>query len=142
MNMFLRIATFALVWGLVGCQAGDAPLLSTELPNGYTFESNGGRNGYIRSPEGVWLSESFGIQSDGSERWCTEFGWEDAVVVCRLFDEAKLPVVTDLGYLVLNTETGAVSVARSGEEATSLLKGMSVDSLPDLATSFVSTRIK
>ena len=138
--MIHRIVTFALFTVLVGCQRGDAPLFSTGLPNGYTFESNGGGNGYIRGPDGGWLSASCGIQSDRSERWCKEFGWKDAVVVCRLFDEAKLPVLTDLGYLVLDTRTGVVSVARSSEDATSLLKAMSVDSLPKMATSFASTR--
>ncbi len=135
-----RIATLALFAVLVGCRSGDAYLLITDLPNGYTFESNGGENGFIRGPDGIWLSESFGIKSDKSERWCTEFGWKEAVVVCRLSDVANLPVVIDLGYLVLNTESGAVSVVPSKEEAITQLRTMSVDSLPNLATSFLSTR--
>ncbi len=135
-----RIAMLAFSAVLTGCFSGDAPLLCTDLPNGYTFESNGGGNGFIRGPNGLWLAEHFGIQSDGSEHWCTEFGWQNAVVVCRLSDEANLPVVRDLGYLVLDTESGSVSVLSSSEEAIRHLSTLSLDSLPSMATHYASTK--
>ncbi len=137
----LRRVPILLASTLFTACTGDAPLLSTPLPNGYSFESNGGWNGFVRGPAGLWLAEHFGMQSDGSERWCNEFGWSGSVLICRLTNEAVVPAA-EMGYLILDTESGVVLIAENREKAISVLGAHSINSFPSLARRYPSTTAK
>ncbi|MCG6117254.1 MAG: hypothetical protein MEQ07_03545 [Aquimonas sp.] len=110
----------------------------TELPNGYTYHSNGGSYGHIRQKGG--RLRAFGIQDDGSERWCNEFGWQAHAVVCRMTDEASSDSLRELGYFILDTGTGKAWLAPDTSEAQLRLQQLGVPRLPRLATCFWSTR--
>jgi len=123
---------------LAGCTSPDPPLLTTELPNGYCFNSNGGSYGYIRKPPG--MLGAFGRQDDGSERWCEEFGWEGALVVCRMRDEADPQAIRDLGYFVLDTWSNASWLATDRAEAEAILRQHGVAQMPALARRYWRTQ--
>lgn len=99
---------------ITGC--GDPPLLSTPLPNDYSFRSNGGDFGYVADPGGHRMTAYFGIIGDGKERWCGAFGWEGDFVVCEYIEyrggslEAKVE-----GYFYLNSKTKEVTHFQSRE---------------------------
>ena len=115
----------------------------TPLPGGYSFDSNGGWYGHFRDPSGIWLADHFGIQNDGSERWCNEFGWSGTVVVCALELVApgeENPV--SFGYYVLDTKRREVSHAPDLKSLSALLKRLSVPSVPSLTTVHPTTETR
>lgn len=123
---------------LAGCFSPDPPLLATELPNGYSYQSNGGSFGYIRKHPG--MLRAFGIQDDGSERWCNEFGWHGDLVICRMTDEANPQLIRELGYFILDTRTGHSWLAPDHQGAQRRLQQLGLPHMPDLASRFWSTR--
>lgn len=129
------------LFALAGC--GDPPLLTTPLPGGYSFDSNGGRFGYIKSPSGQRLSEYFGKLYDGTERWCNEFAWAEAVVVCAMEvyrDDGLEP--TSHGYFVYDTKAALGWFVADMENVQESLQDLSVSPLPELARRHRSTRRK
>lgn len=123
---------------LAGCFSPDPPLLATELPNGYSYHSNGGTHGYIRKHPG--MLRDFGIQDDGSECWCNEFGWQADLVICRMTDEANPQRIRELDYFILDTRTGNSWLAANQLAAQRRLQQLGTPRLPDLASRFWSTR--
>ncbi|WP_395789436.1 hypothetical protein [Aquimonas sp.] len=125
---------------LAGCVSPDPPLLATELPNGYSFRSNGGSYGYIRKTPG--MLSAFGRQDDGSERWCEEFGWQGDLVVCRMSDQSTPQQIRALGYFILDTRSGRGWLAADLPSAQRDLRAHGVAQWPTLATRFWSTRAR
>lgn len=93
------------------CGCADPPLLSTPLPNGYEFKSNGGIFGYIVTPAGKRMTNYFGIINAETEAWCEEFAWQDEMVLCKRNEygvSSFKPKTTN--YLLLNTINSEVSI--------------------------------
>lgn len=141
----MRCALAVLLWLalllLGGCRcSGDAPLYRTALPGGYSFHSNGGTYGFIRDPRGAMLSH-FGIQKDGSERWCNEFGWIGVVAVCALELTSAGTHKTDaFGFYVLDTSRGKVQHAPDEEALLIALNALSEASIPRMAKVHSTTK--
>lgn len=133
-----RFPTILAAILLVAC-SGDPPLLATDLPRGYAFESNGGEHGFLRGPDGLWLSEHFGMRNDGSERWCREFGWSGGVIVCRLEHHTAAAQPQELGYFVLDTATATVEIAPDETGLHAVLRLHGVETVPALATRHATT---
>lgn len=141
----MRCGLPALLWLalllLAGCRcSGDAPLYRTALPGGYSFHSNGGIYGYVRDPSGTMLSGHFGIQDDGSERWCNEFGWSGVVAVCALERiEARTHKTIAFGYYVIDTSRGEIQHLADDGALGTALNALSVAGIPRMATVHDST---
>jgi len=113
-----KLSIVLLVSLLVGCP--DAPLLTTPLPNGYKFRSNGGWYGYILTPEGNRLSSYFGIIDDKTEAWCEEFGWYKHLVVCKRTEYFLSSASKKAeNYLLLNTSSGEIFI-KNQDQATKI----------------------
>lgn len=124
---------------LMAC--GDAPLLVTPLPNGYTFHSNGGGFGNIKNPDGLRLVEYFGIRNNGRETWCTEFSWQSDTVICKLgeygqhgFDASRTE------FFVLDTVTGEVIVFPDQMSVQGFWTARFNSAVPQLYRRYSSTR--
>ena len=129
------IGVFALTAVMAGCRcSGDAPLLTTLLPNGYSMDSNGGSYGVIYGPSGA-LTE-LKAQLDDTERWCNAFGWEGAVVVCQTEHGPFGQSPDSLGYLIVNTETAETWLVANEKDALKRLQSLSIASLPRLSTRY------
>ncbi len=139
-ELFRAAAIFAITAFIASCRcSGDAPLLTTPLPNGYSLDSNGGSFGVIYGPSGSLAQLK--AQPDDTERWCNAFGWEGAVVVCQTEYGPFGGRPDSFGYLIVNTETGDTWLAADEMEALKLLKTLSVASMPKLSTyHFFSTQ--
>lgn len=115
---------------LAGCFfSPDPPLLTTPLPNGYAFHSNGGEVGYI-APAGGSRHPAFGITDDG-EYWCREFGWSGPMVVCRYLREGGNRS-HDKGFFVFDTSNGRHVVVPDEAAALAVLRSRGVMAMPDL----------
>jgi len=138
--LFRAITIITLAALITSCQCGgDAPMLTTPLPNGYFLNSNGGSFGVIYGPAGSL--DQLKKLPDDTVRWCNAFGWEGSVVVCETEHGpfGKGPYAS--GYLILNTETAETWLAASESETLKILNALSVAAIPKLATShFFSTR--
>ena len=110
----LTIFTFLLL----GC-SGDASLLSTPLPNGYSFHSNGGEFGYIKTPNGHRMALHFGIinsENNEIEAWCNEFAWKNNYVICKRSEySASNSTPSTVNYFILNTKDGSIEIQNKPE---------------------------
>jgi len=126
---------------LAGCP--DPPLLVTPLPQGYTFHSNGGEFGYISNRNGSRLAEYFGIRDDGRETWCTDFAWEQRLVICRLIEYAKNGFETSrTEFFVLDSSTGTVTILPDQARAQAFWAARSLTKFPELKRRYASTKVK
>lgn len=127
---------------LTGCFDPDPPLLVTPLPNQYSFHSNGGEFGYISDPGGLRLAQYFGIRDDGREKWCTDFAWEQSLVICRLIEYGTGFDARSTEYFVLDTSTGAVTVVPDLSSAKAFWSDRLRTYSPELKRSYASTKEK
>jgi hypothetical protein len=127
--------------GITAC--GDPPVLSTPLPNGYSFKSNGGEFGYVVVPDGTRMGEYFGILNSGEEQWCGRFGWEGDFVVCEVVEYTNNSLETkSKGYFFLNSQTGEVVTFQSEAEIKNYWKANLRLPFPRLARSYPGTVTK
>lgn len=132
--MFIALA-------LVAC--GDSPLLVTPLPNGYTFHSNGGEFGNIKNSDGLRLAEHFGIRDDGRETWCTDFSWQNDVVICRLVEYSEYGFdASRTEFFVLDTATSKVMIFPDQTSVKNFWLSHFNSNLPQLNRRYPSTKKK
>jgi len=125
---------------LSGCS--DPPLLSTPLPNGYEFKSNGGLFGYISTPDGRRIAKYFGIISDETEVWCEEFAWKDEMVICKRTEYAvSSSEPKNTNYFLLNTANSEVSIV-GHDRASAIWFQMFGTEMPKLATRHTETHTR
>ena len=131
--------TYILSLLLVGCP--DPPLLKTPLPNNYSFNSNGGEFGNIKNEKGKRLSEYFGILSNGKEKWCTDFAWENNFVICKLIQYSNSgfkPKSTE--YFIINTTNGKIRIFPTESTASSFWKKTLHTKIPEMKRKYPTTR--
>lgn len=118
---------------LSGCFDPDPPLLRTDLPNGYSFHSNGGIFGNIHNPNDHRLSKYFGIISDNKEQWCNGFNWYQDYVVCELeiVKNQKYDEYT-YGYFIINTLNENIYTVETQSEAVAKWKELTNSTFPEL----------
>ena len=136
-----RHAAMSLICAIAAtaCLSPDPPLLTTPLPGGYGFHSNGGHYGHVVAPDGGRLADYFGILEHHAERWCVEFGWQEAVVVCR-YQAEFAQGSKDVGFFILDTRTGRIEIANDTVAALALLRTYSIPRMPRLAQRHPTTR--
>lgn len=143
----MRILLYPLIFSILlvaGCYDPDPPLLTTPLPNGYSFDSNDGRYGYIKTPDKKRMGEHFGILSDGTEAWCEEFAWQKYIVICKLsevrFKENKNENIS--GYFIIDTATSEINKIYSDKETNQYWFKKFGQKLPEMKTKFKTTKRK
>lgn len=121
----------------------DPPLFKTDLPNGYSFHSNGGIFGNIHSPNDRRLPKYFGIISDDREQWCNGFNWYKDFVVCELeiVKNQKYDEYT-YGYLILNTSNENIYIVGNRSEAGEKWKQLTNSTFPELKKKHKNTKEK
>lgn len=135
------ILLFICLIMLVGCYNPDPPLLQTDLPNKYSFYSNGGIFGYIVRPNGQRMSNHFGILVNGEEQWCNGFGWASDYVVCEL--EVVNSSATNgyiYKYFIMNTANESNWVVSTLEEAKRKWSTFHVGNFPHLQKIYKNTK--
>ena len=142
MNRLFLILLFFISL-LVAC-TGDPPLLTTPLPNGYAFDSNGGWYGYIKAADGKRMADHFGLLDDGTEAWCEEFAWENNIVVCNLHETQTInkKELKTIRFFVIDTSTAQIKKYDTVEEANIFWKERFGNSLPAMKTKYQTTKRK
>jgi len=129
--MFKLLLPFLLVIGVVISGCSDPKLWTTPLPNGYSFNSNGGEFGYVQY-KGDRLSTYFGMLVNGEEKWCTDFAWNRKYFVCKYIQYGNGIDPKDIEYFVLNTDSGRVLIFSTVEDTRVFWKKMAENELPEL----------
>ena len=135
--------TFIIFIMLVAC-TGDPPLLSTPLPNGHAFDSNGGWFGYLKTPDGKRMADHFGILDNGSEAWCEEFAWRKDIAICKLYVTRTIngKEQKETGFFIIDTSTGDITKFKTEEKANTFWKEIFGNPLPPMKTKYRTTKRK
>lgn len=115
-------------------------LRRTMLPNGYSFDTMGGKFGIIvrpSSPRGGGFSMVWPPLNGERER-CGAFGWREAWVVCEVVTYQQGTEQPTGQFVVVNTVDGAVTLVPDRPAAVALLSRVSIE-MPTLATTYPTT---
>lgn len=136
----IKALSLSVLCLLTAC-SDDAPLLSTPLPNGYSFRSNGGDIGAIYRPNGTRLAQYFGITEQHGEIWCSKFAWQGDWVIYEKYREIRVNdqwrTVKD-GYYCFDTASGTMH-SIDAAAAKSWWQQQFDKEMPRLATRFAQT---
>ena len=136
--MFKLFSSFVFVIASFISACSDPELMTTPLPNGYSFNSNGGEFGYVQH-KGERLSTYFGMLENGQEKWCTDFAWNRKYFICKYIQYGNGLDPRDIEYFVLNTDTDRIVVFSTVEDARVFWNKMTESALPELKRKHLET---